>query len=321
MKVRDIIVEGGYASTLTQGTRITPDVVAQIVESIYPAFIKQFNTFLKSKNLPPVKGGGPVGSAFYYKRDLAQNPEKEYGDIDVHFFIPRRPDQSDATNTSTYSQAVVEFASAADNISTASGKNVVFKIPGGHVQVDLVMAYYENKEWLGALTPEYNIKGVISSTVYSSLAEYLNLSISTHGVQAKLRDGVPVSFRQSKNTQLVNVSQNPTHWALHTAMFIAKTKGIGNPKISDDLKEHPGTNPKDVKIADIVAAVKGIGHTLELNDLDTYNNFISNIVRIYTDKITAAIGSSKFDKDITGKATIDKEKLQKGLDLVQGLFK
>lgn len=320
MKVADIVLEGGYASTLTQGTKITPQTVAVAVQAV-AEFVKHFNQFLKSKNLPPVKGGNPVGSTYYYQRDLKNNPTKEYGDIDVHFFIPRLPDQTDATNASTYANAVKEFANTTNNISTESGKNVIFKIGNNYIQVDLVMAYYENKEWLGALTPEHNIKGVISSTVYSSLAELLNLSINTNGVQAKLRSGEPVSFRQSKNTELVTVSKNPKTWALDVANFILKTRGINNPKISDDLKQSPGIDTAEIKIANIVQAVKGIGHTLELNGIVDYNNFIGDVVRIYTDKITAAIHSTKFEKDTTGKAEVDKKKLQQGLELVQGLFK
>ena len=321
MKVTEIVLEGGYASTLTQGTKITPNVIASVVESVLPTFVKQFNQFLKTKNLPPVQGGGPVGSAYYYKQDLVNNPKKEYGDIDVHFFIPRIPNLTDAANASMYAEAVKEFADNTTDITTDSGRNVVFKVGTGYVQVDLVMAYYENQEWLGALTPEHNIKGVISSTIYSSVAEYLNLSISTHGVQAKMRNGGPVGFRQSKNTELVTVSKNPQTWAVDAAKFILKTKGITNPELSDDLAQFPGTDTNDIKIANIVNAVKGIGHTLELNGVDSYNNFISNIVTIYTDKITAAIGSSKFEKDATGRAEIDKKKLQQGLDMVQGLFK
>ena len=320
MKVADIIVEGGYASTLTQNTRITPQVVAVAVNA-FNKFVQGLNQFLANKKLPPVKGGNPVGSTYYYKRDLANNPEKEYGDIDIHFFIPKLPGQTDAGNASTYATAVKEFADATPGISTDSGRNVIFQIGQDYIQIDLVMAYYENREWLGALTPEHNIKGVVSSTIYSSVAEYLNLSISTHGVQAKMRDGNPVGFRQSKNTELVTVSRNPKTWAVDTAKFILKTKGIDNPELSDDLTQSPGTDTNNIKIVNIVNSVKGIGHTLELNGADSYNNFISNILRIYTDKITAAINSSKFDKDTTGKALADKKKLQQGLDMVQGLFK
>jgi hypothetical protein len=321
VKVVEIVLEGGYASTLTQGTKITPAVVELVVETVFPKFVEQLNQFLKTKNLPPVQGGGPVGSAFYYKRDLVNNPEKEYGDIDIHFFIPRIPSTTDAANATSYADAVIEFSQTNPDISTDSGRNVVFKLDIGYVQVDLVMAYYENREWLGALTPEHNIKGVISSTIYSSVAEYLNLSISTHGVQAKMRDGNPVGFRQSKNTELVTVSKNPQTWAVDAVKFILKTKGIDNPELSDDLTQFPGTDTNDIKIANIVNAVKGVGHTLELNGVDSYDNFISNIVRIYTDKIKSAIGGSKFEKDTTGRAELDKKKLQQGLDMVQGLFK
>jgi hypothetical protein len=318
------IREGGWASTLTQGTKITPKVVELVVESVYPKFVTQFNAFLKSKNLPPVQGGGAVGSAYYYKRDLIHNPDKEYGDIDVHFFIPRIPNLTDSTNANTYATAVKEFADAHSDISTESGKNVVFKISIGYVQIDLVMAYYENKEWLGALTPEYNIKGVVSSTIYSSVAEVLNLSISTNGVQAKLRDGKPVSFRQSKNVELITVSTDSRKWALDIARFVLNTKGIVDAQISNDLMQNPGINPDDVKIVDIANAVKGIGHTLELNGVELYNNFIHSVLSIYTNKITAAMNSSKFDKAqdpvSAAKANTDKKKLQQGLDMVKGYF-
>lgn len=333
MKVTEIITEGGYASTLTQGTKITPKVVAVAVQAV-AQFIQRFNEFLAGKQLPPVKGGNPVGSTYYYKTDLANNPDKEYGDIDVHFFIPRLPNSSDANNAATYSAAVKEFASTAPDIQTESGKNVIFKIGNNYIQVDLVMAYYENKEWLGALTPEHNIKGVIGSTIYSSLAELLNLSISTYGVQAKLRNGTPVSFRQSKDVNLVNVSKNPKGWAVDILKFFADLAGNNAPDLSADLQQHPGVDPENIRIADIASAVKGIGHSLELNNLfgqgalanvANYDDFVNKILAIYTNKITAAINSSKFDKAVApeaaAKAESDKKKLQQGLETVQGLFK
>ena len=332
MKIRDIVLEGGYASTLTQGTKITPKVVAVAVQAV-AAFVKEFNKFLKSKNLPPVRGGDPVGSTYYYKRDLENNPTKEYGDIDVHFFIPRLHNQSDAANATTYANAVKEFADTSADLSTNTGKNVIFKLGDNYIQVDLVMAYYENKEWLGALTPEHNIKGIISSSIYSSLAQLLNLSISTNGVQAKLRDGQPVSFRQSKNVELTTVSKTPSHWALHTLMFLAKLNGIDNPTVSKDLQEHPGVDVDNIRISDIVLSIKGLGHSLELNNLfghgtlaniSGYKDFINGIVSIYTGKLTDAMSSSKFDKAVepeaAAKADVDKKKIQQGLELVKGYF-
>ena len=335
MRASEFIAEGGYASTLTQGTKITPAVVESIVDHYYPKFIKDFNRFLAKKNMPPVEGGNPVGSTFYYKRDLTNNPEREYGDIDVKFFVPKLPNQSDAAVATLYANLVKEFADTDANISTDTGKNVIFKIgTDQYVQIDLVMNYYENAEWMSALTPEYNVKGVIGMTVYSSLAELLNLSISAYGVQAKLRGGEPVSFRQSKNTELVTVSKNPSGWAMDILKFYANLAGIDDPKITADLKQHPGSNPDEIRIADNVAAVKALGHSLAANGLfaqgalqhiGSYQEYIDNIVKIYTQKIDAAINSSKFDKAVepeaAAKAAKDKEKLRSGLTMVQGLFK
>jgi len=335
MRASEFIAEGGYASTLTQGTKITPAVVESIVDHYYPKFIKDFNRFLAKKNMPPVEGGNPVGSTFYYKRDLINNPEREYGDIDVKFFVPKLPNHSDAAVATLYANLVKEFSDTDANISTDTGKNVIFKIDRDqYVQIDLVMNYYENAEWMSALTPEYNVKGIIGMTVYSSLAELLNLSISAYGVQAKLRGGEPVSFRQSKNTELVTVSKNPGGWAVDILKFYANLAGIDDPKITADLKQHPGSNPEEIRIADNVAAVKALGHSLAANSLfaqgalrhiGSYQEYINDIVKIYTQKIDAAINSSKFDKAVepeaAAKAAKDKEKLRSGLAMVQGLFK
>jgi len=334
MRASEFIAEGGYASTLTQGTKITPAVVESIVDHYYPNFIVNFNSFLTKKNMPPVEGGNPVGSTFYYKRDLINNPEREYGDIDVKFFVSKLPNQTDAAVATLYANLIKEFADGDANISTDTGKNVIFKIGRDqYVQIDLVMNYYENAEWMSALTPEYNVKGIIGMTVYSSLAELLNLSISAYGIQAKLRGGEPVSFRQSKNTELVTVSKNPRGWAVDILKFYSKLSGIDNPEITADLKQHPGSNIEEIRVADTVAAVKALGHSLEANDLfgqgalrhiGSFNQYINDLAGIYTNKITTAINSSKFDKAVepeaAAKAAKDKEKLRSGLAMVRGLL-
>ena len=66
MRAREFILEGGWASTLTQGTHITPALVDVVMQSM-PALQQALNAFLKTKDLPPVKIGTPVGSTTYYK--------------------------------------------------------------------------------------------------------------------------------------------------------------------------------------------------------------------------------------------------------------
>lgn len=332
MRAQEFLSEGGYASTLTQGTVVTPRVVAIAVKAV-KTFADHFNKFLASKNMPPVEASHPVGSSHYYQRDLKDNPEKVYGDIDMMFFIPRVPDMSDGANASLYTDAVKDFTASTPNISTETGKNLIFKLGDNYVQVDLVMAYYDAREWVDALLPERGTKGVVSASIYSALAELLNMSISSNGVQVKLRDGQPVSFRQSKNTTTQMVSRNANRWALDILHFYANLAGIEQPKVSDLLKQYPGVKPTNIQIPVIVNAVKGLGQSLELNgllgqgtlaNLTDYQDFINHLLAIYTNKLEAAVSSSKFNKatspEASAKATADKKKISDGLNKVRDLF-
>ena len=282
MRAKEFILEGGWASTLTQGTHITPALVDIVVQSL-PAFEQALNAFLKTKDLAPVKIGTPVGSTTYYKRDLAQNPQREYGDIDVNFFVPRLPNMSDNANEQTYSAAIKEFCNSNPNYSTNNGTNVIIKVGSEYVQVDFVTAYYENEQWSRALGPEYNVKGVLSASLYSSLAEALNLSFGGRGVQVKLQNGVPVSFRQTKDTELKTVTNNPDTWAVDIAKFL----GAGT--ISARLAKYPGMGD-EIKTSNTVNSIVGIAESLSRPEL------VEQVKAIYISKINKAINSSKFDK-------------------------
>lgn len=339
VKVNEInLSEGGWASTLTQNTVITPNVVVKAVNQ-YNQFINDFNNFLKIKNIPEVKAGHPVGSTNYYKRDLVSNPNKEYGDIDILLFIPKLKDKSDAQISEIYKKLVIEFCQNKSDISTDSGHAVIFKLNNDdYVQVDLVFAYYENKEWLKALVPEYNIKGVLSASLYSSLAELLNLSISSNGIQVKLRDNKPVSFRQSKHTTLKIISTDPKHWALDILYFYHNLiNPTGRLTIAQTLKDHSGINPENLKISDIVLSIKGLADSLESNGANGWfgygplshiknkQDFMNQIKTIYTSKINSRMNDSKFNKAETEKAkekVIEtKKKLQAGLEKILELLK
>jgi len=332
MRLIDLF-EGGWASTLTQDTKITPQMVGKAVDSIN-SFIAAFNAFLSNKNMPPVKQGHPVGSSNYWQRDLRLNPNKEYGDMDYLFFIPRLPDTSDAKNSSIYVELVKEFLAGRKDIQTENGQNLILKMDEGYMQVDLVHGYYENKEWLRALVPEYNVKGVISASLYSSLAELLDLSIGSYGVQAKLKGNIPVSFRQSKDVQLANISKDPSSWARDTvAWFYKMAGGRGNPTIPAALAQAPGVNADEMKVADIAAAIKGIAAGLEANGLfgklnltkiSNAEDMLSKINSIYASKMQAKINDPKFNKaqTLAAKKKVEdtRAKLAKAIDWVASLL-
>jgi hypothetical protein len=299
MRFREII-EGGWASAKTQGTTITPQVMAEVVKSL-PQFEKALNDFLEQQGLPPVKIGRPVGSGTYYQRDLKQNPDKEYGDIDVQFVIPRDESLSANQNTQQYMNAVKQFADQNPQYETESGKNVIFDIGNGdYVQVDLVAIFEGKLEWSKTQAPEYGTKGVLCASLYSALAEALGVSISDRGIQARIRDGAVVPFRQRKNTELVDISDSKDSWGIDLARFF----GAENP--SDTLEQHPGMK-QEVKISDIILTMQGVAGTLEQEQAlpDAYGSaeeLLNKIKAVYLDKINAVINSSKFDKAETPQA-------------------
>ena len=332
MRLIDLF-EGGWASTLTQDTKITPPMVGKAVAAI-SFFITAFNTFLDSKDMPPVKQGHPVGSSNYWQRDIKLNPNKEYGDMDYLFFIPRLPDTTDAKNSSIYAELVKEFLKGKQDIQTENGLNLILKMGAGYMQVDLVHGYYENKDWLRALVPEYNVKGVVSMSLYSSVAELLDLSIGSYGVQAKVKGGVPVSFRQSKDTQLINISKDPANWARATvAWFYKIAGGQGKPNIPPELENAPGVNADEMKVSDIAAAIKGVAAGLEANrlfgklnlsNISNAQDMLQKVNSIYAGKMQSKINDPKFNKAQTPAAKQKVEdtraKLSKAIDWIDSLL-
>ena len=295
MRAREFLLNGGWANAKTQDTVITPPVIAKVVEILKGKFEPELNAFLAKNMLPEIKIGRPCGSGTYYERDLVQQPDKQYGDIDIHFYIPRMPDMNNNQVSTLFAKNVMDFCAQSSSFETENGKNVIVQFGNDYIQVDLVTIYYDNKDWADALAPEWNVKGVLCASLYSALAEALHLSISPHGVQAKTLDGQLVKFGTIKGTSLHTVSTDKKNWAVDIAKFF-------NAKYIDDrLKTYPGLIGGEVRVADIINSIQGIAETLDYNkklpaDYSNASDLLANIKSIYLDKIGKVINSSKFDK-------------------------
>jgi hypothetical protein len=308
MRAKEFLIEGGWASTLTQGTHITPKLVAEVVKELN-SFESSFNTYLKAQNLPPVEIGNLAGSTTYYQRDLQQNPSREYGDIDVHYHIPKLPDMKPYQNEDVYRRALKDFSNSNPNYSTENGVNVILKLGKDHVQVDFVTSFADVKGWVPALNPEYNVKGVLVASLTSSLAEALNLSFGNRGVQVKTVAGEPVSFRKQKGTETSTITTDPKTWAVDIARY------FGAKEISPLLAKYPGMGDA-VRVIDIINSIKGIAESIGRPEI------LKDIKSIYVNKITDAINSSKFEKAETPeakkKAADTKALLAKELERISG---
>ena len=74
-----ILSEGGWDSTVTQSTTITPSVVKAALD-VVKQVVLGFNKWLSAKELTTVEIGHPLGSTAWHDND----PEdKVYGDIDL----------------------------------------------------------------------------------------------------------------------------------------------------------------------------------------------------------------------------------------------
>lgn len=287
MKIIDLL-EGGWASTKTQNTIITPTVVRDAVR-VMQFFGEQFNQFLAQKNLPPIEIGRPCGSSTYYERDMEKQPNKEYGDIDINFHIPEMPGMNNNQTVTLFSNAVKEFCDATHGFETENGKNVIVQLGDQYVQVDLVVSYIKNKEWSKALAPEWNVKGVLCASLYSALAQALNLSIGGHGIQAKTLNGERVKFSTIKGVTLHQVTNNKDNWAIDVAAY------LGCKHFTTRLKEYPGLKD-EARVSDIINSIKGIASSLDINGIMNSSELLSTIKDIYLQKINAVIDSSKFNK-------------------------
>jgi hypothetical protein len=301
MRAWEILLNGGWATTKTQSTKITPQIVKAGFELMVNQFVPALNKFLQSKQLGPTKISRPGGSATYYQRDLDQQPDKEYGDIDVQFHIPRIDDTTSNSNVEIYKKAIQEFCQGNQTFETDNGTNIIIPVANGYVQVDLVYSYYDAEEWTKALAPAWNVKGVLCNSLYSSLGEALSISFGGgNGIQVKTKGGEVVPFKTVKDVDLHTISMNPKTWAVDIAKYFGG-------KMVPGLKSYPGMLD-EIRVTDIVNSIRGIAESLEKAGKSDATELLNKVKNIYLAKIEKAATSSKFDKAATPEAIAKAEK-------------
>jgi len=315
MKINEIILEGGWASTKTQNTVLTPALLQRVVKYLSSSIQPQLNQWLESKGIMPIEFGKPVGSGTYYQKHLQTQPDRQYGDIDIQFIIPKLSDKSTNENRKFYYDLIKQYGDTTGAFETENGKNIIINIDAdNYVQVDLVSLFSDLVSWSSVLAPPEGVKGVLSASLYSALAEAFNISISDLGIQLKTADGKVVPFSKQKNVETVTVTTNKDRWAIDLVAF------FGCKKIDPLLKQYPGMD-EEVTINQLVGSIVGVAKTLALNDklgvtglsYSSAEELISTIKNVYLNKIDKVIGSSKFDKATTPEAQALAEKTKKVL--------
>ena len=330
------LFEGGWTTTVTQNTVITPAVVRSSL-AVMNQFVREFNRYLKTKNLPEVRMGRPTGSSAYHAVD---DPDKIYGDIDLQMIAPQLEPGSQSAYGGFWNKLAHSFImeTMPDYVDAAESKigHPILRIGADQfVQIDFMWHTPELSDWGAArVTPERGVKGLLFGKMFSVFGEMLGMSIQHAGVQYKTINGLRVPFSKQKGVEINTISSNPKTYIVDILRWIAARQGVKRVKIDPMLAQNSGTDINDVRIQRLVRGVKGFAASAEANglfgqgDLANYSSaddFITRFVQQYRAESEEEMASAKRDKASTpaaiARAEADREKIRTGLDTVMGYFR
>ena len=338
MKIRDIILEGGWDTTLTQNTVLHPKIVAVALQ-VVDKFVTDFNK-VYAKHDVEIQRGKPTGSSAHHEIDTQEDPTKVYGDIDLQMIAPETEGQGYTQFTAQWNKLTNDFIKAghAPYVDTSESKpgHPIFQVgPDQFVQIDFMWHPERLRKWgASRVTPERGVKGLLHGNMFSVLGELLDLSIQHAGVQLKVIDGQHVPFSKQKGAEVVTVSTEPSTFIYDIFTYEAQQLGIKKPKVDPMLKQFPGNDLDDVKVVKLVNGIKGFARSCEANgmfgqgDLANFtsaDDFLNKFWQRYNEKAQIDIAGKKRDKaqtpDAIARADSDRTKIQQGLDQVKGYFK
>jgi hypothetical protein len=318
------LFEGGWATTKTQGTPITPSVIKSVV-GIMTKVSREFNGHLRELELPSLDFLKPIGSGTWWEEDLKDQPTKTYGDVDYMVAYPTlkltaKKDRDDEIATvKLYNKELLLWLEAeqpegidvaeSKAISTDTSLKLVAEVimPNGDlgwVQVDLVVTHKEYQDWaVFRMTPIKNVKGFVLGNLYSSFGEVLDLSIQARGVRAKFEGDVmrPYSKRSGVDERLI--SSNAQTFMVDICRFFWEQSGTQWPFKDTPIEQWKGMDPKSPKFEDLCEGIRAVAKTLRVLDefgttikYKSESELLKAVVNQYEKKMMTTYNSAKFDK-------------------------
>lgn len=341
-KDNELVQEGGWDTTATQGTIINPRVVKIALDKI-KVFVNDFNAWLGDRGLGKIEMGRPTGSSAYHEQDQKDDPEKVYGDIDLQMIAPPVQGLTHNQFTAHWNKLTSDFAQQMKPeyihpVESKPGHPIIKIGDDQFVQVDFMWHEEKLRDWGAArATPERGVKGLLMGNFFSVLGELLDMSIQHAGVQMKVIDNQHVPFSKQKGTKVITITINPKTFIYDIFKYeyksITNATVDANTKIDSKLKEFPGVDVNNVKVAGMVNSIKGLANSFEMNgmyskqDLTPYQSaedFLGKFLTRYEEKAMNDINSKKREKAETPqaieRAENDKKKILSGLEMVKGLF-
>jgi hypothetical protein len=309
---------GGWATTKTQGTKITPAVLQEAIGVLENIF-DDFNQWAQAHGFDSLTVVGPGGSGVYFKKDLEENPEKAYGDVDILVMYPLDEPQGRQVEIDTlkkYNGLFLQWLAKTTRpdldkeetraISEGTLK-LVINLKDGPVQVDIISTFNYSSDWAKArYTPIRGIKGFVVGFLYQAFGNALDVSVTDRGVVAKIKGGELVNPLLRKGVEERIVTRDFNRFLAQLAEFTDEfTRGEKRAvQLDQYLQQHPGIDVTALSLEQICNGILGFARTLEQNGTfelpkSKYKNsqeFLQAVVNIYKIKIDKHTSSSKYNK-------------------------
>ena len=309
---------GGWATTKTQGTKITPAVLQEAIGVLKNIF-DDFNQWAQAHGFDSLTVVGPGGSGVYFKKDLAENPDKAYGDVDILVMYPLTEPQGRQAEIDTlkkYNGLFLQWLAKTtrpdlDKEETSAISDgtlkLVINLKDGPVQVDIISTFNYSSDWAKArYTPIRGIKGFVVGFLYQAFGNALDVSVTDRGVVAKIKGGDLVNPLLRKGVEERIVTRDFNRFLAQLAEFTDEfTRGEKRAvQLDQYLQQHPGIDVTDLSLEQICNGILGFARTLEQNGTfelpkSKYKNsqeFLQEVVDIYKIKIDKHTSSSKYNK-------------------------
>jgi hypothetical protein len=336
MRYKLLLAEGGWVTTATQNTQIKPDTIQHTMHMLRE-LVSMFNEWLV-QNYPDVgqvQVTTPTGSGYYH---LTDDPNKEYGDIDVQMVAENPWKQGHASYTATWNSMwdVWVKQSQPDQLDaelSKPGHPFVMVPDHGLVQVDFMWQEPEKQLWgLVRSVPPPGIKGLIHGNMFSVLAQIMGMSMQYSGVQVKTQKGAPVSFSKQKDVTLHTITHDP-HRMFWDLLEFVSGQPVSQLKLNTLIEKTPGIRLPRADVTDMIEGIKGLAQAFEDNQLfgtkylhqhKNAQEFLTDFWNVYSKKAQEELLNPKRLKAETpaakARAARDIDSIKKGLAHVKELW-
>ena len=260
---------GGWASEITQKTILNPKLVKETYD-----LIKLFESYLQSNYNLNIEFIRMLGSTYYFEKDIKENPNKIYGDIDFLVKVPYLPKEDNEETRDHENKSIKHYKNLLHESiqndkeieSVNEGTSLIFNVNGKYVQVDLMYTLEPYVNWCSLrYVPEYGHKGFVNTYLYSAFYNLYNIMIGERGVVVRFKNNKIVSSYHRKNVKIETISINPSTFFYDIVKYFCKLnkKHINWFGINSKF----GLDPNLITTKELVKGFFGLADMLESNGL------------------------------------------------------